>query len=107
VPSRGAALVGRKIAQYIIVRPLSKGNFATIYLAQNETGAHFALKVIEARDATSLIERFIREFDKLKAAVNHAGVLRCFETDVTAIEGREYQWYSMLRLPEAPVLRTK
>jgi hypothetical protein len=42
LPSRAAHLVGQRIAQYTIVRPVSKGNFASVYLGRDDKGTHLS-----------------------------------------------------------------
>ena len=42
------------------------------------------------------VDRFEREFERLKQACRHARhIVRCFEYGCQIIDGREYPWYSM------------
>jgi serine/threonine-protein kinase len=57
-----------------------------------------AVKVLElplARDRVRLYARFKQEFERLRAAGNHPGIVRCHESGVQLLGGQEYPWYSM------------
>jgi CHASE2 domain-containing sensor protein len=94
-PARGGKLLGRALGAYRLRSVLGGGGFGVIYAALNAAGELVAVKVIESPLTQGRGERFLREFDKLKQVGPHPGILRCYESGVSVVEGREYPWYAM------------
>jgi serine/threonine protein kinase len=89
--------------QYKLVGPIARGGFGTVYDAIDvRTRERVAVKVLEdhegleARDDLAQLERFKREYEKLRSAgLDHPGIVRCFEWGIDILGRREYPWFSM------------
>jgi serine/threonine protein kinase len=57
---------------------VAAGGFGTIYLAETKQGEQVAVKVLESFENQQQIERFEREFDKLKS-IQHERIITCYE----------------------------
>ena len=79
-------LVGKKLKDYCVLRPLGRGAMAEVYLAQQVSlGRPVALKVLNAdlaRDPT-YVERFHHEA-RAAAALVHAGIVQIYEVGESA-----------------------
>jgi hypothetical protein len=95
LPARGGKLVGQSVGSNRLLAVVAIGGFATIYDAEASDGARVAVKVIESRLTDVQLKRFRQEFDKLRLAAAHPGIIRCFENGDTYVDGRVYAWYSM------------
>jgi CheY-like chemotaxis protein len=91
----GGKLVGHQLGSNVLKRAVARGGFSTIYEARHVTsGQRLAVKVIEIVDARGHFHRFREEVEKLQA-LDHPGIVRCFEFGNDLIDGKEYPWYSM------------
>jgi hypothetical protein len=94
-PTRGGKLVGLEVGSNRLLAALAIGGFGTIYAAEAGDGKRVAVKVIETRLSDAQLTRFRQEFDKLRLAAEHRGVVRCFEFGDICLDGRVCPWYSM------------
>jgi hypothetical protein len=94
LPQVGGKLVGQKLGPNHLQAVIATGGMGTVYAAE-VAGEPVAVKVIESPPAPGQVARFLREFDKLKRAGQHPGIIRCYDCGVSLIGGREYPWYSM------------
>jgi hypothetical protein len=99
-PAVRGQLAGQKLREGLqLTGALAAGGFGTIYVAEMHdiqgTVRRVAVKVLEVQDVKRELARFEREFDKLNAAADHPGIVRCFERGITRIGKREYPWYAM------------
>jgi serine/threonine protein kinase len=94
-PTRGGKLVGQEVGSNHLVAVLAVGGFGTIYAAEAADGKRVAVKVIETRLSDAQLTRFRQEFDKLRLAAEHRGIVRCFEYGDVYVDGRVCPWYSM------------
>jgi hypothetical protein len=98
LPTRRGELVNRTLGSNRLLALIAAGGFGTVYAAQAGDGERVAVKVLELalqRDRARQYPRFRQEFERLKQAGRHPGIIRCFESDIELIDGREYPWYSM------------
>jgi CHASE2 domain-containing sensor protein len=95
LPWRGGRLVGQKLGDNRLLAVVAGGGFGTVYAAVTGAGERVAVKVIEGPTSPDQFRRFTREFDKLRQAGQHPGIIRCRESGVAVVAGREYPWYSM------------
>jgi hypothetical protein len=95
LPHRGGKLVGQEVGSNRLLAIQAIGGFGTIYTAEAADGTQVAVKVVEARLADTQLARFRQEFEKLRRAGEHPGVVRCFEFGDVYLEGRVCPWYSM------------
>jgi serine/threonine protein kinase len=94
-PTRGGKLVGQEVGSNRLLAAVAIGGFGTIYAAEATDGARVAVKVVESRLTDTQLARFRQEFDKLRLAAEHPGVVRCFEYGDVYVDGRVCPWYSM------------
>jgi serine/threonine protein kinase len=94
-PTRGGKLVGQEVGSNLLLAAVAVGGSGTIYAAEATDGERVAVKVIESRLADPQLARFRQEFDKLRLAAEHPGVVRCFEYGDVYVDGRVCPWYSM------------
>lgn len=95
MPNRGGSLVGRQLGPNHLHHLIGSGGSASVYAGQSQEGKQVAVKVIEWTDAHRQFPRFQREFQKLKHAGQHPGIIECYEQGVELHDGREIPWYSM------------
>lgn len=98
LPARHGELIGKEVGGNQLLAVIAAGGFGTVYAAQAKDGSRVAVKVLELalqRDRARQYPRFRQEFDKLKAVGDHPGIIRCYDSGVELIGGREYPWYSM------------
>lgn len=95
-PTRRGRLVGERLSNGIrLSAAVAAGGFGTIYAAKTSDGKRVAVKVLELPDVEGELKRFHQEFDKLKVAGQHVGIIRCYDQGIELVKGREYPWYSM------------
>jgi serine/threonine protein kinase len=94
-PSSTGKLIGHQLGQNRLLSVIARGGFGTIYDAKGPNGERVAVKVIESPQSALHVARFVQEFEKLKQASQHPGILQCYDSDVTLLQGRQYPWYSM------------
>src|SRR5262249_46802714 len=94
-PPRGGKRVGREVGSTRLLAALAVGGCGTIYAAEAADGTRVAVKVIETRLSDAQLTRFRQEFDKLRLAAEHRGIVRCFEYGDVYLDGRVCPWYSM------------
>jgi serine/threonine-protein kinase len=74
---------------------VGSGGYGTIYYALTPDNQPVAVKVLESGLAQRDRDRFEREFEKLRQATDHPGIVRCFEFQVSEADDHEYPWFSM------------
>jgi len=94
-PAERGRLVGRTLGPNRLLAAIACGGFGTIYAAETPDGRRVAVKVLETPEASRQYPRFRQEFEKLRRAGRHPGIVQCFELDNQLMDGREYPWYSM------------
>jgi hypothetical protein len=94
-PTRGGKLVGQEVGSNRLLAALAIGGFGTIYASEAADGKRVAVKVIETRLSDAQLARFRQEFDKLRLAAEHRGIVRCFEYGDIHLDCRICPWYSM------------
>ena len=80
---------GLTVGPYTLKHCLGKGATAHVYLASNEAGQEFALK-IRARGRPDTDRRFLREFESLRR-LHLPGVIRVYEAGQT----EQWLWFTM------------
>lgn len=99
-------LAGHRLGPNDLGQVLATTGLATIYQAEHRQHGRIAVKVYEFAPTPAEAARFLSEFDTLRRAGSHAGIIRCFDSGVDVVRGREYPWYSM-ELADAGTLRQR
>lgn len=85
---------GRRLGEYVLRHEIGEGGFARVYLAENSQQVFRAVKILKSEYIHDRqMERFELEFEKLRAAGRHDGIVRCFEYAIDEHTGSP--WYSM------------
>jgi serine/threonine protein kinase len=87
---------GERCGPYEIVRQLGEGGMGEVHLARNAQGEARALKVLSpnAQQNRELVKRFMGEIQVL-SYLEHAHVVRFFETGMLERDGRSVLWLAL------------
>jgi len=83
---------GTRIGPYTLAEKLGRGATATVYLATDDNGRPFAVKV-RRRGQAEMDRRFLREFESMRL-LRVPGVVTVYEAGIED----EYLWFSMDRV---------
>jgi serine/threonine protein kinase len=83
------ATVPKKVGRYKVDGQLGKGGFGRVFLATNDLGHQFAIKVPRSKDDVS--EAFLREARKL-ASLNHPNIAKVHEVE----QDESGRWFIVL-----------
>ncbi len=87
---------GTRIGPYTLAEELGRGATATVYLATDDQGRPFAVKV-RRRGQAEMDRRFLREFESMRL-LRVPGVVSVYEAGIED----EYLWFSMDRVFARP-----
>ncbi|MHC4860826.1 MAG: serine/threonine-protein kinase, partial [Planctomycetota bacterium] len=98
-------MLGKTLGAYRIESELGSGGMGRVWLAANEAGDRFAVKVIHPHllESPGFFKRFLREAE-IGKAVRHANVVRTFDVDALVVEG-EQQNFIVMEFVEGQTLR--
>jgi len=96
---------GKTLGAYRVERELGSGGMGTVWLARDESGQSFAIKIVHSHllESPGFRERFLREAEVGKA-VRHTSVVRCYDVGALDVEGK-HQNFLVMEYVEGQTLR--